>query len=83
MKINPWQVSTLVLGAALALSFASPSVESAPQPMMKKALGNLKTAKVNLAKATDDKGGHKPKAQAFIDQAIAEVEAGIAFDNHH
>ena len=83
MKINPWKLSTLVLGSAFALSLASAPADSAPQPMMKKALTSLKAAKSQLHKATDDKGGHKPKAQAFIDQAIAEVEAGIAFDNTH
>jgi hypothetical protein len=83
MKINPWKLSTLVLGSALALSFASGPVESAPQPMMKKALSSLDTAKTQLQKATADKGGHRVKAIALIDQAIDQVKAGIAYDNTH
>lgn len=83
MKLNVWKVSTLVLGSALALSLASAPVESAPQPMMKKALASLKAAKKQLAAATPDKGGHRVKAIDLVDQAIGEVQAGIDFDNTH
>lgn len=83
MKINPWKLSTLVLGSALALSLASGPVESAPQPMMKKALASLKAAKGQLSKATADKGGHRVKAMELVDQAISEVQLGIDFDNTH
>jgi hypothetical protein len=83
MKINPWKLSTLGLAGALVLSLATAPATSAPQPMMKKALVSLQTAKKQLESATADKGGHRVKALGLIGQAIDEVEAGIAFDNTH
>ena len=83
MKINPWKLSTLALTGALALSLAVPAATSAPQPMMKKALASLQSARKQLDAATADKGGHRVKAMALVDQAIDEVKAGIEFDNRH
>lgn len=83
MTINHWKLSTLALGAAFALSLATPAADSAPQPMMKKALTSLNQAKSQLQKATADKGGYRVKAIALVDQAIAEVKAGIEYDNTH
>lgn len=83
MTINAWKLSTLALGTAFALSLASPPADSAPQPMMKKALSTLNTAKSQLQKATADKGGHRVKAIDLIDQAVREVQAGIDYDNTH
>ncbi len=80
MKINPWKLSTLALAAALGLSLAT-AATAEPQPMMKSALASLKKAKTQLQKATHDKGGHRAKAVGLVDQAIDEVQAGIAFDN--
>ena len=51
------------------------------QPMMAKALNNLQDAKRSLEAATADKGGHRVKAMALVNDAIAEVKAGIEFDN--
>ena len=82
MKINPWKLSTFALTAALALSFVG-QADSAPQPMMKKALTSLAAAKKQLQAATEDKGGHRVKAISLIEQATDEVKAGIAFDNTH
>ena len=81
MKINPWKVSTLVLTAALALSFATGPATSAPQPMMKKALASLRTAKKQLEAATADKGGHRVKALEHAKKALEETREGIKFDN--
>ncbi|MBL9045286.1 MAG: hypothetical protein JNM83_27000 [Myxococcales bacterium] len=52
-----------------------------PQPHMKSALNSLEGALGQLEKATADKGGHRVKAIDHVKQAIAEVKAGIAFDN--
>lgn len=49
------------------------------QPNMRAALDNLNAASVYLDRATDNKGGHKAKAQSLIRLAIAEVRAGIKF----
>jgi len=55
----------------------------ADQPQMEAALAALKNAREHLAKATDDKGGHRKKAMEHIRKAIVEVEKGIAFDRRH
>lgn len=59
------------------------SAQAEPQPMMRKALKNLEEAKANLQNANDDKGGHRVKAKQLVDEAIEQVQKGIAFDNKH
>lgn len=59
------------------------SAQAEPQPMMRKALKNLEEAKANLQNANDDKGGHRVKAKQLVDEAIDQVQKGIAFDNKH
>jgi hypothetical protein len=54
-----------------------------PQPQMTAALQNLREAQRNLESASRDKGGHRLKALEHIQQAVAEVEAGIQYDNAH
>lgn len=54
-----------------------------PQPEMTAAMQNLREAQRNLESASRDKGGHRVKALEHIRQAIAEVEAGIRYDNTH
>lgn len=51
------------------------------QPQMAKALNSLQDAKRELENATADKGGHRVKAIALVNDAIAEVKAGVEFDN--
>jgi hypothetical protein len=51
------------------------------QPQMAKAHQNLEEAKRNLENATADKGGHRVKALELVNAALAEVKAGIQFDN--
>lgn len=53
------------------------------QPNMQAARGNLMNARSELQKAIADKGGHRVKALALVNSAIAEVNAGIAFDRRH
>jgi hypothetical protein len=50
---------------------------------MQAALEHLRQARVSLNKATPDKGGHREKAIQLVNDAIAQVEAGIAYDRHH
>ncbi|MBZ5706695.1 MAG: hypothetical protein LAN63_15205 [Acidobacteriia bacterium] len=54
-----------------------------PQPEMTAAIQHLREAQQNLESASRDKGGHRVKALQYIKQAIAEVEAGIQYDNTH
>ena len=49
------------------------------QPNMRAALDNLNAATVYLNRASDNKGGHKAKAQTLVKLAIDEVRAGIRF----
>jgi hypothetical protein len=49
------------------------------QPHMEAALGLLQNARAELAAAEPNKGGHRERGLAAIDQAIGEVRAGIAF----
>ena len=51
---------------------------NAGQPNMQAALGELRSARASLQKAVPDKAGHRNKAIGLVDQAIAEVQAGMA-----
>lgn len=86
MTTNLWKLSTLVLAGALALAVGGNVVRDAfaePQPHMRNAIEALQTARTQLQKASADKGGHRVKAIGHVDAAIAEVKAGIKFDNKH
>jgi hypothetical protein len=72
--------TTLLIGAA-ALAMAC--VSQADQPHMQAALQSLQTAKAQLQRADRDKGGHRARAEALVEQALAEVRAGIAFDRRN
>ena len=48
------------------------------QPNMETALGDLRAARASLQKAVPDKAGHRDKAIGLVDQAIAQVQAGMA-----
>lgn len=85
--MNFWKISTLVLAASLLVVLGAGGrlsvreAEAEKQPLMMKALDNLRDARRNLENATHDKGGHRKKALELTDQAIEEVKKGIAFDN--
>ncbi len=83
--MNLWKVSTMVLGVALCVLVGKgASVQPASaeaQPQMRAALASLKTAKRHLEHATHDKGGHRTKAIVLTNEAIDQVEKGIAADD--
>jgi hypothetical protein len=64
-----------VLGL-VSISFVA--AVDAGQPNMQAALGQLRSARASLQKAVPDKAGHRDKAIGLVDQAIAEVQAGMA-----
>lgn len=75
-------LKTLAVSGGLAVAlgvgfFAGQAV--ADQPHMASALEALRTSRAELVAATANKGGHRLKALGYVDQAIAEVKAGIAF----
>jgi ribose/xylose/arabinose/galactoside ABC-type transport system permease subunit len=67
-------VACLLVGAVIGASVAY-----AAQPHMVNALGSLQAARGELARAESNKGGHKERAIGLVDQAIQQVQAGIAF----
>jgi len=68
----------LLIGAAIASSLGIGYALGA-QPHMDAALALLQNARTELAAAEPNKGGHRERGLALIDQAIGEVRAGIAF----
>lgn len=75
-------VRTFLLVGLLLVAFVAGQLTAA-QPHMQSALTNLRQAKRNLDAASNDKGGHRARAQALVNDAINEVEKGIAFDRRH
>lgn len=69
---------SLVFGGAIATSLGIGYALGA-QPHMDEAIAILQSARAELGRAEPNKGGHREKAIGLIDQAIAEVRAGIAF----
>ena len=53
------------------------------QPHMQESIALLQNARAELTAATPNKGGHRERALALIDQAIAEVNNGINFAATH
>ena len=69
-------VMSLVYGvcASTVLTFCL----AAAQPNMQSALSALRNARKSLIEATADKGGHRANAIKLVDQAISEVQEGMA-----
>ena len=67
-----------LLGTAIAASMGIGYAIGA-QPHMAETVVLLQSARAELAAATPNKGGHRERALGLIDQAIAEVRAGMAF----
>ena len=68
---------------AVLFLFVAVIVARADQPFMQSARADLQTAKRELQAALPDKGGHRAKAIELVNSAIAEVNAGIAYDRRH
>jgi hypothetical protein len=77
LKSNMGRMIAVTLIAASTGLAANIAV--ARQPDMDGALGALQNAQNHLNKVTQNKDGHAAAARKLIAQAIAEVEAGIAF----
>lgn len=78
----------IVAGAGLALAAGSvatliSSPALAEQGNMEAALRQLQNALNSLHRATPNKGGHKERAAQLVQQAMAEVQAGIDYVNEH
>jgi hypothetical protein len=68
--------------AGVAVAVGASTLTTAPaeaaQPHMNRALNDLQAALGQLQVATPDKGGHRVKAIALVQQAIEETTAGMA-----
>jgi hypothetical protein len=72
-----------ILAVVMLLGIVAIAGAMPDQPNMQAARGNLITARNELQRATADKGGHRANAIGLVNSAIAEVNAGIAFDRRH
>ncbi len=72
-----------IFAAVMLLSVVAIAGAVPDQPNMQAARANLLTARGELQSATSDKAGHRVKALGLVNSAIAEVNAGIAFDRRH
>ncbi len=71
-------IAILTLGVAAISQAATPD-----QPFMEAARADLQKARAELQLATRDKAGHRAKALSLVNQAIGQVNAGIAYARRH
>jgi hypothetical protein len=64
--------------ATLGAVLSTTQTAEADQPHMRSALQALRNAQGQLSIATHNKSGHRENALNLVNQAITEVEAGIA-----
>jgi hypothetical protein len=67
-----------VAAAGAIAAVASGEAQASTQPHMDAALSMLQQARGELQVAASNKGGHRVRAINLVDQAIAQVRAGIA-----
>lgn len=78
-SITQKSVIAVGLGIALATGVLIGEAAAAYQSHMHAALDALRTARSELVQSTPNKGGHREAAIRYVDQAIDETRAGIAF----
>ena len=78
-----FQIRLIIALLAALVFMPGSSVGRETQPEMTAALQNLREAQRNLQLASRDKGGHRANAVNLVNRAIAEIEAGIQYDNRH
>jgi hypothetical protein len=71
----------VAISLAFGIAAGAGMTAIAAQPNMQSALDHLIAADSFLARAPDNKGGHKAKARSLISLAIKEVRAGIRYAN--
>jgi hypothetical protein len=82
MKLNLGHLLIVfTLGVVLSSGILMQTASAANQPHMVNALEDLRAARHQLEIAEQDKGGHRAAAIPIVDNAIAEVKAGIAAGN--
>jgi hypothetical protein len=66
------------VGAGIVALGLLAGIAGAAQTNMRDALEQLRHARQSLQDAPENKGGHRTKAIELVDQAIAEVQQGMA-----
>jgi hypothetical protein len=82
LKLNKTMVFSTAAAVVISAAFGIGSV-LASQPQMQGALRGLEAAQGELQKVTQNKAGHAAAARKLVAEAIAEVQAGIAYGNAH
>lgn len=75
--MKPFSIFAASIAIAAALAFSAPAF--AEQGNMDRAIVKLNDAKSALRQAPPNKGGHKERAMELINQAINQVQEGIAW----
>jgi hypothetical protein len=73
----------ICLAVLAVVVFAGAVVAGGDQPFMRAARADLLTARRELQMARPDKDGHRVKAIALVNQAIAQVNSGMEYDRRH
>ena len=72
-----------VLLVAIGLVYAQTHRMAIHEPHMSAAYGHLEQARVELERATPNKGGHRERAMQAIDQAMQQIEEGEQYYQQH
>lgn len=80
-RISRRRVATLIAGGAAVAGSAAIGPAAAYQGNMDRALASLQAALIALREATPNKGGHRERAIALVENALAETQSGIAYAN--
>jgi len=78
------KITSFVLLSAVILSISVLTLStSADQPFMRAARNDCNRALGFFRHASVDKGGHRANAMRMTNQAIVEINAGMAYDRNH
>ena len=77
-----FKVAAAGAAAASAITVATTTAE-AYQGNMERAVSALYDALGSLKESTPNKGGHRERAIALVQQAISETQAGIEYADEH
>jgi hypothetical protein len=82
VRLNKAMIVSTAAAVVISTGFCIGSA-LASQPQMEGTLRGLEAAQGQLQKVTQNKGGHADAARQLVAEAIAEVQAGIAYGHAH
>lgn len=83
LRSTSWLKRSICTVVAFGIAVAVGCASAQPQPHMAAALNELRAARAELEVALADKGGHRVRAIALVDDAIEQVRRGISFASNH